>query len=202
MTKRLDITARQITAICEGAQKAGFIPEIKIGDAFIRLVPAAQSTTDTVEPIDISYSALQDNQLPDLGPTPRHQKRSQQSNDIHDPLRQFYKRIGYNPKTMNHAKLVELQNKAEEEWKSSIPSRPIGKREVDALEDLSKHGFGVFVDWRDVKGCGPETEDRLVARGFIKTRNSRKFPDRISRYAITKAGMDAWRKIEQERGIS
>ena len=202
MPRRLDITARQVTAICEGAKKAGCIPEIKIGNAFIRLVPAAQSTTDTVEPIDISYSALQDNQLPDLGSTPRHQKRSQQSNDIPDPFRQFYKRIGYNPKTMNHAKLVELQNKADEEWKASIPNRPIGKREADALEDLSKHGVGVFVDWREIKGCGPDTEERLVARGFIQTRNSRKFPDRIASYSITKAGMDAWKKIEQERGIS
>ncbi|MCK4207215.1 hypothetical protein J3U99_20825 [Brucella pituitosa] len=201
MTKRLDITARQITAICEGAKKAGFIPEIKIGNAFIRLVPASQSTADLVEPMDMLYGDLRDTQLPDLGPTPRHQKRSQQSDDIPDPILQFYKRIGFNPKTMNHAKLVELQNKADEEWKASIPSRPIGKREVDALEDLSKHGVGVFVDWKDVKGCGPETEDRLVARGFIKTRNSRKYPDRIASYAITKAGMDAWRKIEKERGI-
>ncbi|MEJ5087130.1 hypothetical protein [Brucella pseudogrignonensis] len=201
MTKRLDITARQIAAICEGAKKSGFIPEIKIGNVFIRLVPASQSTTELTAPMDISYSIPQDNQLADLGPTPRHQKRSQQSNDIPDPLHQFYKRIGFNPKTMNHAKLVELQNKADEEWKASLPSRPIGKREIDALEDLSNHGVGVFVDWREVKGCGPETEDRLVARGFIKTRNSRKFPDRIASYAITKAGMDAWKKIEQERGI-
>lgn len=39
MTKRLDVTARQVTAICKGAEKAGHIPEIKIGNAFIRLVP-------------------------------------------------------------------------------------------------------------------------------------------------------------------
>lgn len=39
MTKRLDVTARQVTAICIGAEKAGHIPEIKIGNAFIRLVP-------------------------------------------------------------------------------------------------------------------------------------------------------------------
>jgi len=39
MTKRLDITARQVTAICEGAKKAGCTPEIKIGNAYIRLIP-------------------------------------------------------------------------------------------------------------------------------------------------------------------
>ncbi|MEJ5082378.1 hypothetical protein [Ochrobactrum sp. MYb379] len=34
MTKRLDITARQVAAICEGAKKADCIPEIKIGNAY------------------------------------------------------------------------------------------------------------------------------------------------------------------------
>lgn len=202
MTKRLDITARQVTAICEGAKKAGFIPEIKIGNAFIRLVPASQAMDYSVDPREIQSNAPIGRDLPDLGPSPRSQKHREQPSDILDPLHQFYKRIGFNPKTMNHAKLVELQNKADEEWKASIPNRPIGKREADALEDLSKHGVGVFVDWREIKGCGPDTEERLVARGFIQTRNSRKFPDRIASYSITKAGMDAWKKIEQERGIS
>ncbi len=39
MTKRLDVTARQVEAICKGAEKARHIPEIKIGNAFIRLIP-------------------------------------------------------------------------------------------------------------------------------------------------------------------
>lgn len=39
MTKRLDVTERQVTAICKGAEKAAHIPEIQIGNAFIRLVP-------------------------------------------------------------------------------------------------------------------------------------------------------------------
>ncbi len=39
MSKRLDVTAQQIAAICKGAKRAGYIAEIKIGNAFIRLVP-------------------------------------------------------------------------------------------------------------------------------------------------------------------
>lgn len=39
MSKRLDITARQVTAICEGPKKAECIPEIKIRSAYIRLIP-------------------------------------------------------------------------------------------------------------------------------------------------------------------
>lgn len=39
MTKRLFVSARQIEAICKGAEKAGHIPEVKIGDAVVRLLP-------------------------------------------------------------------------------------------------------------------------------------------------------------------
>jgi hypothetical protein len=39
MTRALALPARQVTALCKGAAKAGFIPEVKIGDTVIRLVP-------------------------------------------------------------------------------------------------------------------------------------------------------------------
>ena len=41
--RRLDLTAKQITAICRGAKDAGFIAEIKIGEVYIRLVPEEYS---------------------------------------------------------------------------------------------------------------------------------------------------------------
>jgi hypothetical protein len=36
---RLDLTQRQVRAICEGARKAGFTPEIVVGKTVVRLVP-------------------------------------------------------------------------------------------------------------------------------------------------------------------
>ncbi len=39
MSKAHFITSSQITAICKGAQKAGFVAEIEIGDILIRLLP-------------------------------------------------------------------------------------------------------------------------------------------------------------------
>lgn len=42
MTKRLDVTARQVEAICLGAEKAGHIPVIEIGNLLVRLIPASQ----------------------------------------------------------------------------------------------------------------------------------------------------------------
>ena len=40
MTKPLALPERQVTALCRGAAKAGFIPEVKIGDVVVRLIPA------------------------------------------------------------------------------------------------------------------------------------------------------------------
>lgn len=40
MTRAVELPARQVTALCRGAAKAGFIPEVKIGNVVVRLVPA------------------------------------------------------------------------------------------------------------------------------------------------------------------
>ncbi|KXO74913.1 hypothetical protein [Brucella anthropi] len=196
MTKRLDITARQVTAICEGAKKAGCIPEIKIGNAYIRLIPQELLNEVSDEnPYEDKSAGYIDYTLPDLSHSPK-QKRS---DDIPRELQRYYREIGFDPRTMGERERGELQKKAEQEWVTSVPGRPIGKRETDALEDLSKHGVGVFVDWSGVRGCGPDTMDRLVARGFITTKNMQKYPDRIAGLILTKAGMAAWKKIERER---
>jgi hypothetical protein len=39
MTRPLDLTRRQVQALCEGAKKAGYAPVVQIGNAFVRLVP-------------------------------------------------------------------------------------------------------------------------------------------------------------------
>ncbi|MCA0276316.1 MAG: hypothetical protein LCH86_09945 [Proteobacteria bacterium] len=40
MTRALAIKQKQVTAICKGAAKAGYIPVVKIGDVVVQLVPA------------------------------------------------------------------------------------------------------------------------------------------------------------------
>lgn len=50
MTRALALHARQVTALCKGAAKAGYIPEVKIGDVVIRLVPDTKPQDD--RPID------------------------------------------------------------------------------------------------------------------------------------------------------
>jgi hypothetical protein len=39
MTKPIPLPSRQVTAICRGAAKAGFVAEVKIGEVVIRLIP-------------------------------------------------------------------------------------------------------------------------------------------------------------------
>lgn len=39
MTKPIPLPSRQVTAICKGAAKAGFVAEVKIGDVVVRLIP-------------------------------------------------------------------------------------------------------------------------------------------------------------------
>lgn len=40
MTRKLDISARQVAAICRGAAKAGYAPIVQIGNTLVRLIPA------------------------------------------------------------------------------------------------------------------------------------------------------------------
>ena len=51
MTSRaLALNQKQVTAICKGAAKAGFVAEVKIGDVVVRLIPAANSQPE--KPVD------------------------------------------------------------------------------------------------------------------------------------------------------
>ena len=40
MTRALDLTQRQVEALCKGAQKAGYAPVVQIGKTLVRLIPA------------------------------------------------------------------------------------------------------------------------------------------------------------------
>lgn len=44
----LDIPARQVTALCKGAAKAGYVPVVKVGNAFVHLLPADSIQIDKV----------------------------------------------------------------------------------------------------------------------------------------------------------
>ncbi|MEZ5782745.1 MAG: hypothetical protein R3D70_14210 [Rhizobiaceae bacterium] len=92
-------------------------------------------------------------------------------------------------------RLVEI---AQDKWRVSIPGTALGKREKQALQQLAQHGVDVAVGSHQIKNCGPDTYERLEARGFLETRSRESYPDRIGYFVLTPAGLDAWQK-EQAR---
>jgi hypothetical protein len=113
-------------------------------------------------------------------------------------LKEWYDQIGFDPKTMNETDRMRLLAEADARWRAEIPSKPMTKLEQGALLQLLEYGKGVEVHWRKIKGCGPETESRLDARGFIELRAQKKFPDRIEAYVLTQSGYETALKISSE----
>lgn len=46
----LDLSQRQVRAICEGARKAGYVPEFVIGKTVVRLIPDTLANRPQEEP--------------------------------------------------------------------------------------------------------------------------------------------------------
>ncbi|WP_260685612.1 hypothetical protein [Rhizobium laguerreae] len=95
---------------------------------------------------------------------------------------------------MNEDDMQRLRAKAHEQWAAGIPGTKLGKREIKALNYLASIGATIKIHWRDMKDCGPDTEERLKIRGFVQTFPQEKFPDRIGYYMLTEAGLDAWQQ--------
>jgi hypothetical protein len=78
-----------------------------------------------------------------------------------------------------------------DEFKAHIANQPLNRREIAALEVLSKFGVGAPADFRQIK-IGLETRERLEARGYLETRPQEKFPDRVGFYLLTEEGLKVW----------
>lgn len=152
-----------------------------------------EPTPDVVRSISRSPQASTD--YPSRG----QESASAHADDPLAPLIQWYENIGFDPKTMNDADLERLRMKAEDEWRASIPSRPLGQRERSVLDQLAPYGPGQRVHFREVKNHGPDTEDRLKARGFVEAFGNNKFPDRSIYVMLTDAGFEAWKKIAKSQ---
>lgn len=112
-----------------------------------------------------------------------------------DPLQDYYDRLGFDPATMGQAEMMELRKAAEEKWKASIPGTPLQKRERAALHQLGAHGPNVLVHWSKIKNCGPDTTERLKARGFLETTDHPKYADSVESLILTDAGYTAFKAL-------
>lgn len=51
--RALDLTQRQVRALCAGARKEGYAPIVQIGNAFVRLVPEEHAIPEAPKkPVD------------------------------------------------------------------------------------------------------------------------------------------------------
>lgn len=111
--------------------------------------------------------------------------------DPNDPIRKWYDSIGFDPRTMGREDMTRLMETAHEEWAASIPGTPLIKRELTVLGQLATYGVGEKIHRTKFK-CGPDTEDRLKARGYLVTFPDERFPERIGYYMFTETAGEAW----------
>lgn len=86
------------------------------------------------------------------------------------------------------------------EWILSIPKQPFHRREIDALEQLLRYGVGVQVRFGTIRGCGPETAQKLSIRGYVELAYEKEAPDQIKTTTLTPAGAQAIKPLKQNRG--
>ncbi|RWX62358.1 MULTISPECIES: hypothetical protein [unclassified Mesorhizobium] len=202
MSKPIAITQRQITAICKGAARAGFVAEIIINGVVVRLVPEGQPTKPAGRASDYELDAELESWDGD-----RNRSKSATgpggypsgSGRKGDPLQDYYDRLGFDPLTMGQREMMELQKAAEEKWKASIPGTPLGKRERNALKQLSSYGPNIAVHWIKIKNCGDDTAERLKARGFLETTAHPKHANSFESLILTDAGHKAFRALQAEQ---
>jgi len=110
-----------------------------------------------------------------------------------DPLQQWYRKVGFDPKTMNNDDWRRLR------WRASVPGTPLGKLERGALLQFRKYSVGELIETGQIKPCGPATSESLEARGFIEI--VMREPDRWGWYRVTTAGLQAAEALAQRSEV-
>jgi hypothetical protein len=116
--------------------------------------------------------------------------------DKNDPLRKYYDKLGFDPHTMDDADMRRLHDEADAKWEAAVPGSPLQKREITTLLQLLPAGLSGKTDRNGLKSCRWDTEQRLLARGFIQTLPSEKYPQQVGYFVITQAGYEAARALE------
>ncbi|NMG39865.1 hypothetical protein GRZ55_11485 [Chelativorans sp. ZYF759] len=184
MTRKLDITARQVTALCKGAQKAGYAPVIQLGDVFVRLVPEERACAESQRKDENYFDQMLDDwsllprrPLPSKGEALSRSDLEVSRSGRHesDPQR-----------SARHAKVLT-------EWKRDLPGSALDHRETRVMEQLLQRADEPQ-SASTLEFAGPATLERLVIRGFIGTLEER----RPTTLTLTSAGKRAFATNSKE----
>ncbi len=192
MTRKALIKESDLRRMAKLAKQHGVVVEQEVDGVIIRVSPFAGAVSK-----DEASSAALDKWLREEG-AQNSSERSSKRKVPKDPIKEWHDSIGFDPKTMTAADKKRLLEEAEQRWLATIPSRPMLKSEKSVLRQLSDYGVGVQVDPRQVKSCGPGTEQRLKVRGYIELHMMVEFPDRVDAVSLTPSGLAAAKELDSE----
>jgi hypothetical protein len=190
MTRKLDLTARQVTALCKGAARAGYIPIVKIGDVSIQLVPEDKAPAlDTAEAELDKELGEWERSLENRPTLPLLNKTTVLSRSDREQSRRG---VSETPeqRAARHAKIIA-------QWEADLPNSDLDHREQRVMEQLTS-GPDEPWDVSTIALAGPATLERLTMRGFIKVDQSA--TGAIATVTLMKSGRKAFAEIERMRG--
>lgn len=171
MTRRkARFTMKEVTTLIKAAQKEN-----------VRLVIELDEVGKFRVIVDGTSNPAKSHHDIDFGPWPKQTALG--ARDTTDTMRE------------SEDEIPRLMKLAHDKWKVSIPGTALSNRERKALEQLAGYGVEIPVHHLKVKGCGPDTVERLEARGYLTIRNHTEYPDRVDSYILTQAGMGAWEEL-------
>lgn len=193
MTRKLAVSQKQAEALLRAAQKHRGIIEVETLMGTVRLIPECHVGNRVLVETPSDPPSNEDDVFIDLGPS--------------DPppfpgeatfVRSFLYERGHGWTDHGGSHLTSLRAEAAKEWRRQLLAQELGKREKAALEYLSarkddKHSLS------ELKGIGPDTIDRLLAREFVEATFHPKHPERVALVWITKSGMRELTKEKRSR---
>lgn len=190
MTRKLNLTARQVTALCKGAARAGYVPIVKIGDISIHLVPqddahvCGTTTTELDDELEEWERTVRDRLLRPIL-------------DVKSVLSRSDKEFRHSVETADQR--ATRHAKVQAQWKADLLCSELDHREHRAMSQLaSRPDEPQHIS--TIAGAGSVTAHRLALRGFIEFTSSEKPPGATDIIALTPKGRKAFDELERMRG--
>ncbi len=188
MPIKLDLTARQVTAICKGAARAGYVAIVQIGDISIRLVPenAASVGTKPVNRIDELLAGSGRS-------TPQNRPGVPIQSKVAELARSDRQHRGKNE---TEEETAARRKKVVAKWETDLLRSDLEHRERRVVDQLlSRPAEPQHIS--TIAMAGRVTLKRLEFRGFVELTESKK--KQIETVMLTSKGRRALGEIEKQR---